>query len=75
MSKPIYPQLLQVFKCNLPVFEIRIFLQNKLLMDVQKCDKIHFPKTNYIHKETLSLNALIDYLKLILKVMILFELK
>ena len=44
-------------------------------MDVQKYDKIHFPKTNYIHKEALSLNALIDYLTLILKVMILFELK
>ena len=44
-------------------------------MDVQKYDKIHFPKINYIHKETLSLHALIDYLKIILKIIILFKLK
>ena len=55
--------------------KLEFFLQNKLLMDVQNYDKIHFPKTNYIHKETLSLDALIDYLKIILKIMIIFELK
>ena len=71
----IYPQLLQVFKFNLPDFEIRIFAQIKLIMDVQIMTKFTFLKTNCIHKETLSLNALIDYLKSILKVMILFNFK
>ena len=61
MSKYIHPQLLQIFKFNLPELEIRIFLRNKLLMDMQIMTKFIF--LNYIHKETLSLNALIDYLK------------
>ena len=73
MSKDIYPQLLQIFKFNLPKFEIRIFLQNKLLMDMQIMTKFIF--LNYIRKETLSSKALADYLKLRLKVMILLRLK
>ena len=73
MSKYIYPQLLQILKYNLPEFEIRIFLQNKLLMDMQIMTKFIF--LNYIRKETLSSKALTDYLKLRLKVMILLKLK
>ena len=73
MSKDIYPQLLQIFKFNLPKFGIGIFLQSKLLVDMQIMTKFIF--LNYIRKETLSSKALADYLKLRLKVMILLKFK